>query len=167
MKEHMKKYWHIYLSIILFIIGSFHLSKSFADECISPCEYYSHPLAIRHMEEFLCKSPEYEQCKTIQQKFQFHKENAERCYNDAKDKCWWLPDISRRKKAQYCFSNIAALMVSGDAKSKLIVVLVNTLVQYSIDCCDEWNYINEKLHWSQYHYEMMEFYEDLIKKGYS
>lgn len=35
----------------------------------------------------------YEECKTSAQKVQFHKENGDRCYADAKERCWWLPIV--------------------------------------------------------------------------
>lgn len=108
----------------------------------------------------------YDECTTNAEKARFHKTNAERTFNDAKDKCWYLPKLSERDKARYCFTNIGAIISNTTPQSKIVVCLVTSLIQYGIDCSDEWNYINNKLYWSQYHYEMMEFHLDLIKNGY-
>lgn len=108
----------------------------------------------------------YDECETNADKVRFHKSNAIRTFNDAKDRCFLLPKISDRNKAIYCFTNLAAICANSTPQSKIIAVLVTTLLQYGIDCTDEWHYINNKLYWSQYHFEMMEFHQDLINHGY-
>jgi len=100
-----------------------------------------------------------------QEKIKFHRDNGDRTYRDAKNKCWWLPDLSDREKAKYCFSTAVALIAPNDPKSKLIGATLTLLLQYGLDCMDEWNYIQNKLHWSEYHYEMMEFYQEVLLKG--
>lgn len=60
---------------------------------------------------------------------------------------------------------MAALVAPVDPMSKLVGVVRVTLILYGIDCCNEWHYINNKLYSSQCHYEMMEFYEEVLKKS--
>lgn len=154
MKEFLKKNWHYVIACILTLMGIFYAVRGHA---------YENPHAIRHIQLYYYKALIYENCNTPQQKYQFHKENAERCYEDAKDRCWWLPNLTDRQNARYCLTNAGALLAFGDPRSKLIAVVINTLVQYGLDCCDEWDYINHKLYWAQYHYEMMEFYQGMLK----
>lgn len=161
MKNHFKNYWTQYVALIFLILGLYFYGKAYGDE------YYQHPVAVRHINLHLCKALKYDLCTTNHQKYFFHKENAERCFNEAKERCWWLPNITDREKAKYCFLNIGIFGVPGDQKSKMIIALVSTLIQYGIDCSDEWHYINNKLYWSQYHYEMMEFYTTLINEGHT
>ena len=171
MNKHFDKYVCLYLAIILFILGMFFYSRAYACEA-DLCEYnhriyaLQHPVAIKHVKMLEVIRIAYDNCKTNADKVQFHKENGDRCLNDAKNKCWWLPDLDDREKARYCFTNIGVLVCPGDPKSKLIISIVTTLIQYGLDCSEQWHYINNKLYWAQYHYEMMEFYEDLIKHGH-
>ncbi len=146
-----------FLAIVFLILGIFFFSRAYGYENIH---------AIEKIQLHFYKGLDYEQCSTFEQKRQFHKENAERCLNDAKECCWWLPNLSHRKKAQYCFTNTGILLIPGDPKVKVITALVNTLIQYGLDCCDEWHYINNKLYWAQYHTEMYDFYTDLVSHGY-
>lgn len=201
MQNYIKKYWHIYISFLLFFLGMYYLSKAYGNESYIyeyKGNYYSidHPEALEEIKnhfkmqntvDIIAKNNKnqpkksvdniskknnkksnncYDECKTNAEKARFHKSNAERTFNDAKEKCWYLPNISDREKARYCLSNIGALLSNSTPQSKIIAIIVTTLMQYGIDCCDEWNFINNKLYWSQYHYEMMEFHLDLIKKGY-
>jgi len=154
MKKFIKYNWHYIIAYILFLMGIFFAIRGY---CIE------NPHAIRHHLLFKYNALVYDKCKTNAEKHRFHKENAERCYEDAKDRCWWLPNINERKSARYCLTNAGALLAFGDPKSKLMAVILNTLVQYGLDCCDEWEYINTKFYWAQYHYEMMEMYDCIIK----
>lgn len=93
------------------------------------------------------------------------KANAERTYNDAKDRCWWLPDIDNRKIARHCFEVAYSSLNPGTPHSKLITMILIALGEYTCYCWDEWDYIETKLKWSKYHWEMYEFYCDVLEKG--
>ena len=101
--------------------------------------------------------------KLFSEKYQFHIVNAERTYNDAKDRSWWLPDIDDRQIARTCFNTIGALALPGTPQSRIVAGLISLMINYGLDCISEWEYINNKLYWSQYHYEMAEFYANAIK----
>ena len=135
--------------------------------------YFQHPLAIKHMDMYFntehhkisyFRALTLANCKTNAQKVQFYEENGKRCYEDAKERCWWLPSNSEREKAYY---NLLDVLASpGEPRSKIIISIINALAQYCLDCSEEWRYINTKLHWSQYYFEMMEFHQTLIDHGY-
>ena len=151
----MKERWNIYVAILIFIIGLFFFSRSLYS--------YENKDAIQKIRE-LSWALKYEDCKTFPEKVRFHEENAKRCYDEAKAKCWYLPDIDDRRNADYCFYSASGLLYPGTPMSKLMGVLINLLIQYGIDCTKEWHDINHKLYWAEYHFEMKEFYEDLQKK---
>lgn len=75
----------------------------FAYDCEGNAYCFEHPLAIKHMDMYLntnqypnvhhFRALSLDNCKTNAQKVQFYKENGERCYADAKERCWWLPHI--------------------------------------------------------------------------
>lgn len=157
MKSFLSRYWTQLLGIIFLILGLFYYKKAYA---------YEHPVAVYHMQLTGHKALVYENCLNNFQKREFHKENAERCLKEAHNTTWYLPNISSRKKVQYCFTNAGVLLSPGEPRSKIIIALITSLVQYGMDCCDEWHYLNEKLYWAQYHAEMYEHYTDLIAHGY-
>lgn len=158
------------LAFILLILGLYYYGKAYGldneiiNQCEDDCFNYDPQIILENITFIQLNALNYDDCKTYQQKFQFHKENAERCFEDAKKKCWWLPNIDDRDKARYCLTNIGVIISPGDPKSKLIIAVITTLVQYGLDCNDEWNYIQNKLKWAQYHYEMMEFFEEVVKQ---
>lgn len=97
-------------------------------------------------------------------KINFHEANAKRTYEDAKEKCWWLPSIDYRMKARHCFMAIIASSSPNTAKSRLVFGLLALLQEYGLAVIDEWYYIEDKLDWSQWHYEQKEYYEHLLIK---
>ncbi len=188
MNESFKKNWIYLLAFFFLVMGLFYYGRSFAQDHYSydkkgEIYFFEHPLAIKHMDihledymedlysnthtiKYSPRSLTYDECKTNADKVQFHKENGYRCYDDAKERSWWLPYIEDRAKARYCFTSLGILASPGDPKSKIIITVITALIQYGIDSSDEWSYIDNKLYWSQYHFEMMEFHEHLIRQGY-
>ena len=180
MKDKFYEYAVLILAFIFLILGLFYAKEAYSSEYFAYDYYgniytFEHPEAKKHMDmildnnylhDHIHRALDYDYCKTNAQKMQFHKENGDRCLADAKERCWWLPYIPAREKARYCCTNLAIFASPGEPRSKIITALINTLIQYGIDCQDEWHYINNKLYWSQYHYEMMEFHQQLIAHGY-
>lgn len=97
--------------------------------------------------------------------YNFHLENGKRTFKDAQDRCAYLPNTDDRTKAKYCFTSAISLVGSSTPGTKLVAAVTTFLVQYGIDCMDEWHYINNKLNWSKYHFEMCDFYRDLLDKA--
>ena len=106
------------------------------------------------------------QIQKAEQERDMYKKNAERCFKDAQDACWWLPNTSDRKKTRELFTITVNTMLASDVKSKLIAMLTTSLIFYGMDCLDEWEYINNKLFWARYHWEMYEFHVELIAKAH-
>ncbi len=100
-----------------------------------------------------------------EKKLKQHQYDAERTWNNAKNKCWYLPNITKRKAAQNAFQATIAAMGGGTPMSMLVLALMSTLTSYGLDCIDEWYYIEEQLSWCQYHCEMVEFYLTVLEKG--
>lgn len=100
-----------------------------------------------------------------EKKVALHRSNAERTWNNAKNKCWYLPNIEKRKAAQNAFYTIMAYFGGATAMSSLVMSLITLLTTYGIDCIDEWYYIKEQLNWCKHHCEMVEFYEQVLTKA--
>lgn len=97
-----------------------------------------------------------------QKEFEFHHFQAKRTYDDAYNKSWYLPDLNWRQRAREAW--IAAFSMVGvqTPSLKLVVVISSLLMQYGLDCMNEWEYIQEKLAWSEYHFKECEKYAQLL-----
>lgn len=177
-REALRKYWPVYLFVIITAISMLYRTKVYAD--------YDHYQSIRHtsankyewsvisahenqceintLRKFYTMNAAYDECKTFSDKRDFHKQNAERCFNDAKNLCWYFP-AKVRDKSFYAFSTITSLAQPGDLRSKLIGCLIVTLIEYGSDCYAEWSEMNSKLYWAQYHWEQYEFYSEVVRQG--
>lgn len=154
-----------WIAIGLLFLGLFFLFGKCHAEVLNPHAQWQ--ISQFHEEQIFAKQKpkSVEELKVeYNDKISFHRENGWRTYNDAKDKCWWLPDHDHRDNARYCWTGAIALLAPNTPQSKVVACILVWLCQYGIDCLDEWDYINNKMYWSQYHFEMMEFYEDLLKK---
>lgn len=171
------KYWLTYICVIIFAILLFYKGKICCEEHmlkvgnshvhqyeLSNLCAYENQFESRIVCGFYSMNYEYDQCKTYADKRDFHKKNAERCLNDARNMCWYLPSATR-DKSFYAFTNLAILGSPGDPKSKLMTALITTLIQYGADVIDEWCDINTKLNWAKYHYEQYEFLSEVVKAG--
>ena len=103
---------------------------------------------IKHLElaNIRLVSLSKEDKKFYRDKIKFHQANAERCYNDAKNKCYLLPDFDDRKNAEFCLVTAGTLLLANDPRSKIIAITIDLLIYYGLSVIDEWNYIQNKLH---------------------
>lgn len=92
----------------------------------------------------------------LQEEYDFHHFNAIRCYQDAYNRAWYLPDITVRQRFKEAW--IAAFTTVGvqTAQLKLVVAISSFVMQYGLDCFDEYHYIQDKLNWSEYHFRECE-----------
>lgn len=66
--------------------------------------------------------------KFYQDKIRFHMSNGNRCYNDVKNKCAWLPGIDDRDTAKFCLVTAGTLITPMDPLSKLMAVTVELFI---------------------------------------
>lgn len=151
-----------YVAVCLLLMGCLYFMQGKAEAAMF---IPNAEIEIRSMQHLL--SPEAKltpaQKKYYSDKIKFHAENAVRCYEAAKAKCWYLPDINDREKAKYCFTTLITTFPAGTPQSKIIAAITSFLIQYGLDCIDEWHYIQNKLYWAEYHFEMYEFYSDVVR----
>lgn len=113
----------------------------------------------------LCRKHSYtkKDKKYYQEKEKFHQKEGKKCFFNAKNKIWYLPDLDDREKARYCFTSAITSALPADPRAKVIGVILQLVLQYGLDCMDEYNYIQNQLQWSQYHFEMNDFYSSVLK----
>lgn len=172
-KDSMKKYWPIYLFVILAAYSMLHTYECPANQYRDPyidqfekknISCFENQIEMGFLNDFPKMNAEYDACDTYTKKRDFHKKNAERCFNDAKNMCWYFPS-KVRDKSLFAFSNVASLATLKDLKSKAIATLVITLIEYGADAYEEWTNMNTKLHWAEYHWDQYEFFCDVVKAG--
>ena len=98
-------------------------------------------------------------------KVEFHDKWGKYNLDQAQSKCWWLPNVSDREKAIYCWVTFMGSVAQTTPQSKVVVGLLSFLTLYGIDCVNEWDEIKTLLNWAEYHYNMKEFYENVLVKG--
>lgn len=172
-REAMKKYWIACVFIIFLAYSMIHTYTISSNEYINfkidqferdNLSSFENQLEMSILNDFYTMNAEYDTCDTYTKKRDFHKRNAERCFNDAKNMCWYFP-AKFRDKSLITFSNIVTMGSPGDLKSKLISILVTTLIELGADSYEEWINISTKLKWTKHHWEMYEFYSDVVQSG--
>jgi hypothetical protein len=96
---------------------------------------------------------------------ELHKDRAETCMMSADIEVWYMPECEDKEKAKYCLGAFMASISAPTPTSKVIMACLAFLGNYSIDCMDSWQRIQYHLHKAKYHYEMMEFYQEVLMKG--
>lgn len=90
-----------------------------------------------------------------------HKEKAEKYYLEARDMCWYLPNLSERDKAKMAFTTVLA-MLPGPITHKVIAAIIAMAGQYGLSCIDEWHDIEFKMNMSRYHYMVADAFQKHI-----
>lgn len=172
-----KKNFLCYVTIFLIVSGMGYLFSSEIEHNIKeydryiPLDLYPPPpnankkIAKIKMRMLLCrnKSPTKKDKKYYERKEKFHSTEANRYYIHAKQKMWYLPDLDDREKARYCFTSAVTTAMPGDPRAKIVGVVLQFFLQYGLDCIYEWNYIQNQLYWAAYHFEMADFYFEVLE----
>lgn len=93
------------------------------------------------------------------EKIEFHKREAERIYEEVKDRVWYLPGLDDREIAKRIFMLLAPAVTVEGVKKKSVAMFIQMALEYGLDCMDEWDWISTKWHWVGYHVDQAEFYE--------
>src|SRR5574338_60665 len=149
--------------IALFIIGTSFLLRS----------------CSAHGAEWEDLTPETQECIELFYNCKQLRPNEERYYIKKKEEhyqlaikyseqvfmaCWYCPNINNQEKARMCYNSVWAMLGSSTPQLKLIMSVGSLLMQYGLECMREWNFIQDNLHNAQHHFEMYEFYTDVLNK---
>lgn len=107
----------------------------------------------------------FSQGKYYREKKNWHQNEAILAFERAHEKFWFLPRISDRSMARSCFTTAMTTVTASTPQSKVMVAIVNVMITYGLAALDEWEYINYNLAEAQHHFELMEFYNDVLNKG--
>ena len=139
-----------FIAAILFIIGLFYAIRGHAAQY----SYYDRYTTLT-----------YSQGKYYREKKNWHQDQAIKAFERAHEKFWFLPRISDRALARSCFNTAMTTATASTPQSKIMAAIVSCMITYGIAALDEWDYINYNLMDAAHHFEMMEFYNDVLNKG--
>jgi hypothetical protein len=91
-----------------------------------------------------------------------HHAQGVKCKAALQDVCWYLPNQSDRETAKWCLTTFAATIPCNTPQSRVLALILSAMTSYGLNCCDQWNTIQTLEHEAEYHFEMFEFYADLI-----
>ncbi len=102
--------------------------------------------------------------KEWQESYDHHHYDAVRTYNDAYNRIWWLPDLTLRQLGRDAWVAACVIASTKTPGQALVAAFTTMLSQYGLHCLDEWDYIQDKLYWSHYHFKECAFYANLLQK---
>lgn len=160
-------------TIILFLFGSIIILKTRGEayERTIPCdlEYLFENYEFRTQYsgtpswQILIEKNDPEKRREWKEAYDFHHMNAVRTYTDAYNRIWWLPDVSLRQLGRDAWVAACGCAGGPTLSARLVVAFSTMLSQYGLKCLDEWDYIQDKLSWSQFHFEKCEYYASLLQ----
>lgn len=168
--------WLIFLALFLFGLFCFMKEYGYCEE-IEQQDYYNVPVEEECLYQyyqpqveinyFLQKRMNYQpptrnQKQQWQEAYDNHHFHAVRTYNDAYNRVWWLPNLTWRQLGRDAWVAACSMASTKTPTSALVVAFSTMLSQYGLHCLDEWDYIEEKLYWSKFHFDECAKYASLI-----
>lgn len=157
---------------ILFLIGLFCYMKDYgyANEGYFSNISIEEECLFQFHQPIVCRVPwgrpnqqiKANQRQEWQEAYDNHHYNAVRTYQDAYNRVWFLPDLTWRQIGRDCWVSACAMASTNTPSTALVMAFSTMLSQYGLHCLDEWDYIQEKLSWSQYHFEQCAYYSNLL-----
>lgn len=153
----LKRNWMIYATVLCLIVILFLRQQGYTSQTTHQYEKYIYMHS---------KALQLEQCQTNQQKVDFYRFHAQRTLDDARGMTWYLPCIKDKRKVEIMFNTAAAIAMLGSPQSKIVAGILSLLTGYGCESSCSWTEMQTKLRWSEYHFGMMEFHQDMINAGY-
>ncbi len=149
------------ITLIFALVGLFCMLKSYGY-----CEEYRIPIHQEYLFKNLeCRgnwqakpgrgnaAPSANQRQQWQDAYDDHHFNAVRTYNDAYNRVWYLPDLTWRQIGRDAWVAACGTAGGNTVCGRLVIAFSTMLSNYGLHCLDEWEYIQDKLYWSNYHFE--------------
>ena len=144
--------WRYILVFLIAFLGTFAI-RSYAEEA----KFSVYNLQVEFRE---WKSQDWEE------KAWEHLAEAEECIEEAREITLLLPCPSDKEKADYCLKILMGSWVGGTPQTKLAAIAFAFLSEYIPACINDWRRLTDLMHEARYHYEMAEFYEQLVIEHY-
>ncbi len=114
--------------------------------------------------------PKYECLTQVQRtdyerKVKYHLLKANYCFNQAYEESMFIPNLDSKTIARHLFESCLWSIGTGTLRGAAIASLGVSLYNYGMFMYDQWELIDTLLLESKYHYEMMDFYNNVLRKG--
>lgn len=139
--------WIYFTAFIITLLASVSLSAS--------------PINFRYPD---MKLDQY-QVKKFMDLCDYHEKKAKKYLKRAEDICWWMPDLDAREKGQCCIRAIVASIGGTTPVSKMVLSLLSLFETYTEAALGDWYELQDNLLEANYHFEMLEFYQEVLVKG--
>ena len=133
----------------------------FALSYMASCSMNCHAFELESFDAKLS----HEHTKMYMEKCEYHKKQGEMYYKNAKDLGLFWGEESERQKANYCFKVLLATIAPSTPMSKALAAAIAFIADYGMDVMDRWHLIRSFLMEAEYHYKMLEFYEEVLIKA--
>jgi len=155
------------ITIVLIIITGLWVLMTRAEAC--------EPMTEMEIYEQCCKRSNWggrpntaynrNQKQKWQEAYDDHHFHAVRTYRNAYNSVWYLPDISMRQLARDAWVAACSTVGGSTVGLKLVCAFSSMLSNYGLHCLDEWDYIEEQLEWSKFHFEKCQYYASMIQNN--
>jgi len=148
-----------------FNINDYILEKS--DYCEN-INYRDHLLSYDKFERYkisqviIAKGLSEKQRKKYTNKRDFELREAKRCEKNLVDKSYWIPCMDDRAKTRAALKASGIAIAALKSKPAAIGMFLDILGDYVFSCVDEWYYIRDQSNWCQSHYEMYQWYQNVL-----
>ncbi len=113
----------------------------------------------------LNKKPNAQKRQEWQAEYDQHHYDAVRTYNDAYNRIWFLPNLTLRQIGRDAWVAACAMAGTKTPGQALAMAFATMISQYGLHCLDEYDYIQDKLKWSAYHFDQCVYYANLLNGG--
>lgn len=141
--------WRRYLAIFFLILSFLYFTQASAS--------VDFPIIKMQLDE--------DQIDEYMDRCDYHHQKAMQALWMAQDLVWYLPQTTDREKAEYCFTTLLTTFSAPTPWSKIAAACIAFLSKYGLSCMDEWEKIQTYLYEAKHHFELEEFYEDVLIKG--
>ncbi len=105
------------------------------------------------------------QIKEFTGKMVFHEREGQRCFREAEKTCILIPNESDKNIALYLFGQALIISINSGNFPAVVITLEANLAAYGIYQYEQWYKMETLLHESRYHFEMSDFYKNVLKNG--
>lgn len=126
---------------------------------------------VFYFEEQSFKLPYHQDCQFTHEAVNYYVSNIDyhlmwgkEYFERSIEHAWYLPDLTDREKALECLKSVISASTGVTLQQKALNACVSLLTSYAIYASFNYNVMIENLYTSKYHYEMADFYLELLVK---
>jgi hypothetical protein len=105
------------------------------------------------------------QQKEYRDKMQHHLKEGQRCFREAETMCTLIPNETDKNTAIYLFSQALVISLNNCNFAAVVITLEANLIAYGLYQWNQWNKMQTLLLESKHHFEMSDFYKDILEKA--